>query len=84
MDEPFIIPIVLFACIFTTAIVGILARTFATVVCHWRDVSLKMRMVDAGFSPADIEQVIRTGGIDNVHSRPAKPAPIAGKPGFAR
>ena len=49
------IPIVLFGGAF---IVAILSKTFAHVVCHWRDASLKTSMVEAGYSAAEIERVI--------------------------
>jgi hypothetical protein len=53
-----LIPIVLFGCVFSVAIVAILAKTFAQVVCHWRDVSLKIHMVDAGYTASEIERVM--------------------------
>ncbi len=31
------------------------------IVCHWRDVSLKLRMVDAGLGSDEIERVVLVG-----------------------
>lgn len=57
--------------------------TMATrVICHWRDVSLKIRMIESGMSGDEIEQVVlagryeaprRSGKLQEAKQRP-KPA----------
>jgi len=42
-------------------IVRILANTVAKIICHWCDVSLKTRLVEAGMAPREIEQVLMAG-----------------------
>ncbi len=59
MNAGILIPIVLFGCVFGVAVVAILAKTFAEVACHWRDSTLKMRMVDAGYTAMEIERVLK-------------------------
>ena len=64
--NPTLIPVVLFGGIFAVVVVAILAKTFAQVVCHWQNVSLKMRLADAGYSAEEIERIIdaRPGDTD--------------------
>ena len=43
------------------AILYILSKSLENTVRHWREVSLKCRMIDAGMSAAEIEQVVTAG-----------------------
>ena len=83
MNDDVLIPIVLFGCLFGVVAIQIIAKTLAQVVSHWRDVSLKMRMIDAGFSPYDIEQVLNAGRSGKIPCGDDKLPPIR-KPGVSK
>ena len=68
MNPGILIPIVLFGCVFGVAVVAILAKTLAQVVCHWRDATLKIRMVDAGYTATEIERVMSARRVDSNNS----------------
>ena len=81
MSPAIIIPTVLFCSVFGVAVVAILSKAFTDIACHWRDVSLKTRMVEAGYSAAEIERVVSTrpGGGSRESEMPPirKPLPAA-------
>ena len=57
-DEVFVVICAMIAGVF---VVKILANTVSRTICHWCDVSLKMRLVEAGMAPKEIEQVLLAG-----------------------
>jgi hypothetical protein len=72
------VPLMLFVLIFGIVALKILAESLTKIVCHWRDVSLKMRMLDAGFSASEIERLTGAAGAPATES--SKPV---GKPMLA-
>ncbi len=63
MDEVamLVIPLTIFGGPLIVWIVSILSKSLVRIVCHWRDVDLKIRLVERGLTPAEIEQVINAG-----------------------
>jgi hypothetical protein len=73
MDEGHVLTLLIVFAVPTIAIVTkIVCKSLVRVVCHWRDVSLKMRLVERGMDPLDIEQIVNAGRWEN-NSRAAKP-----------
>ena len=63
MDEVamLVIPLTILGGPMIVFIVHILAKSLVQMVCHWKDVDLKVRLVERGMTPAEIEQVINAG-----------------------
>jgi hypothetical protein len=63
MDEVamLVIPLTILGGPMIVLIVHILAKSLVQMVCHWRDVDLKVRLLERGMTPAEIEQVICAG-----------------------
>ena len=65
--------------IITTSIV---VKGIVKVMCHWRDVSLKIRLAERGMPAYEIEQVVQAGRVDKmaVPRRNEGVQPVAEKP----
>jgi hypothetical protein len=63
MDEVamLVIPLTILGGPMIVFIVHIMAKSLVQIVCHWKDVDLKVRLVERGMTPAEIEQVICAG-----------------------
>ena len=82
MHEDTLIPLALFCGLFGVIALQILAKAVTRVICHWRDVSLKMQMIEAGFGPSEIEQVMNSGRWEKSAPGSARIPPVR-KPTFA-
>jgi hypothetical protein len=60
-------------------IIRVLARSVTRIFCHWHDVQLKIRLVDAGVSAKEIEQIVSAGNPSTCRKK-AKAADIPAKP----
>jgi hypothetical protein len=60
-DEEAFIVIAIMAGISFMVVSGIVCRSIVRMVSHWRDVSLKLQLVERGFTPDQIEQVVLAG-----------------------
>ena len=47
------------------------------VICHWRDVSLKIRLVERGLQPWEIAQIVNAGRWEEGHRIPEPKSPGA-------
>lgn len=63
MDEEIIIlfPFVLVAGVVFVIVVNIVMQSIVKLFCHSRDVTLKIRMVDAGMPADEIERIVLAG-----------------------
>ena len=61
MEEEIVIPLGIFGGFFLLLAFNTFAKSCERIACHWREVSLKIRMVDEGFRPHEIEQVVTAG-----------------------
>ena len=79
------------AIVFGTPMLIIVASIFikglVRVVCHSRDVSLKIRLAERGMSAPEIEQIVRAGRFDEPSRQKASSTsqipnalPVEGKP----
>ncbi len=57
-DEEMIVAISITGIIGVIIIVNAICRTTTRVLCHWADTTLKMRLVSAGMTADEIEQVV--------------------------
>ena len=71
MDEVamLVIPLTILGGPMIVFIVHILAKSLVQIVCHWKDVDLKVRLVERGMTPAEIEQVISAGRLQKVDGK---------------
>lgn len=69
--------IAIIAIVFGCPLLGVLGSVFlralARVVCHWRDVQLKIRLADQGMSAHEIQQVVQAGRGNLVSVPPSDP-----------
>jgi len=76
MDEDIVIPLGIFGGFFLLIAFNTLTKTCGRVVCHWRDVTLKIRMVDEGFRPDEIAQVFNADRAGEKQPRHAHKPPV--------
>ncbi len=71
MDEiaMLVIPLTILGGPMIVFIVHILAKSMVQMVCHWKDVDLKIRLVERGMTPAEIEQVLDAGRYEKVDGK---------------
>jgi hypothetical protein len=50
-------------------VLRIIANAATRVFCHWRDVALKMRLVEAGLDAVQIEQIVLAGRYEQKRSK---------------
>jgi hypothetical protein len=71
MDEiaMLVIPLTILGGPMIVFIVHILAKSMVQMVCHWKDVDLKIRLVERGMTPAEIERVLDAGRYEKAHGK---------------
>jgi hypothetical protein len=69
--------VTLAAMVLAFLIIRVLARAVTRIICHWHDTQLKIRLVEAGISSREIEQIVGAGTSTSGGCRkadvPAKP-----------
>ena len=94
-DEEMAIAVVaiVFGCPMLVIISSIVMKGIVRILCHWRDVSLKIRLAERGMTALEIESIVSAGRLDSKGRVISKPttalpsnaplsaaSPIEGKP----
>lgn len=78
MEDEFIPIIVIASIVGSFFMMRTVVRGLVQIVCHWRDVSLKMRLVDQGVGADEIERIVLAGR--GSETLPPAPEPAVKKP----
>ena len=58
MEEEIVIPILFIGGTLVLIAFNIAFKTVSKTICHWRDNSLKIRLVEAGLSADEVERIV--------------------------